>query len=166
MNVTIFAGDIADAEADAVCTSTNPRLSLMMGTGASIRGRGGFSILRECEALGGPHPAGSVHATSAGVLRFRLAIHCVASDSSHRSSPNIITACVKNAIACARAAGCRSIAMPVFGSGHASVRFEVALRTMLDALHDIDVVIAVNDPERADEAHRILGKVKVLGSGL
>jgi O-acetyl-ADP-ribose deacetylase (regulator of RNase III) len=163
MKVTIFAGDIAEAEADAVCTSTNPRLSLMMGTGASIRGRGGFSILRECEALGGPFPPGSVHVTSAGTLPFRMAIHCVASDSSHRSSPAIITVCVKNAIARARAAGCRSIAMPVFGSGHASVRFDVALRAMIAAFADLDVVIAVNDAGRAAEAQRLLG---FLGSGL
>ena len=33
MKTTIFTGDITDAPADAICTSTNPRLSLVMGTG-------------------------------------------------------------------------------------------------------------------------------------
>jgi O-acetyl-ADP-ribose deacetylase (regulator of RNase III) len=159
MTLTIFAGDIADAVADAVCTSTNPRLSLMMGTGAAIRARGGFSILRACEAIvakEGHLRAGSVHATTAGDLPHKLVVHCVASDESHRSSPQIITACVRNAIACARAAGCHSIAMPVFGTGHARVRFDVALRAMLEALHGIDAVIVVNDLERAEQASAIL----------
>jgi O-acetyl-ADP-ribose deacetylase (regulator of RNase III) len=163
MNVSIFAGDIADATADAVCTSTNPRLSLMMGTGAAIRGRGGFSILRECEAIvarGEPLAPGSVHTTSAGDLPHKLVIHCVASDASHRSSPSVITACVRNAIARARAAGCTSIAMPVFGTGHAGVKFDVALRAMFEAFQGIDVVIVVSDPERAERAkHQLTAMV-------
>ena len=64
MNVSIFAGDITDAPADAICTSTNPRLSLMMGTGGAVRERGGFGVLRECEAIVAGSPplrAGSVH---------------------------------------------------------------------------------------------------------
>jgi O-acetyl-ADP-ribose deacetylase (regulator of RNase III) len=51
MRISIFAGDICDVQAEALCTSTNPRLSLAMGTGGSIRGRGGYEILRECEAI-------------------------------------------------------------------------------------------------------------------
>jgi len=35
MRISIFAGDICDVPAEALCTSTNPRLSLAMGTGAA-----------------------------------------------------------------------------------------------------------------------------------
>ena len=70
MKITIFEGDITEAPAEAVCTSTNPRLSLMMGTGSSVRERGGFTVLRACEeivAASGSHalPVGSVHVTTA-----------------------------------------------------------------------------------------------------
>jgi len=118
MKLSIFAGDIADAPADAVCTSTNPRLTLMMGTGASVRARGGRAVARACESLA-PLPPGAARATTAGNLPHKIAIHCVASDANHRSSEAIVRSCVTTALACADAAGCEIVAMPIFGTGHA-----------------------------------------------
>ncbi len=170
----MFAGDIAKAAADAVCTSTNPRLSLMMGTGGSIREHGGFEVLRACEQIveeerkrsGRNHlPVGSAHLTTAGSLPFKAAIHCVASDATHHlSSPEVIRACVRNALHIAEAKGFSSLAMPVFATGHARVRFELAVTTMAEALRDArtmvrHVTIAVIDPDRADEAKKIVEKV-------
>ncbi|HSP35825.1 MAG TPA: macro domain-containing protein [Thermoanaerobaculia bacterium] len=174
MQVSIFTGEIADAKADAVCTSTNPRLSLMMGTGSSIRERGGFEVLRACEELlENEHkrtgraslPIGSAHATTAGALPFKAAIHCVASDATHHlSSPEIIRACVKSALRVAEAKGFASLAMPVFATGHARVRFDLAVTTMADALRDAKttvrhVTLVVLDRERSEEAQKILDKL-------
>src|SRR5207244_3998577 len=89
MKTTIVAGDITDAPADAICTSTNPRLSLVMGTGGAVRERGGFAVLRECEAIvaaSSPLRPGTAHVTSAGALPYEKVIHCVASDAQHNSS--------------------------------------------------------------------------------
>lgn len=163
MKISLFIGDITDVQADAVCTSTNPRLSLMMGTGGSVRERGGFQVLRECEKLTGGHslPPGSAHVTSGGALPFKAVIHCVASDTAHRSSPALVQLCVKNAIARADALGCKIVAMPVFGSGHARVRFDVALQAISEVLRTLDtavehVIIVVNDPDRAEDSRRLL----------
>jgi O-acetyl-ADP-ribose deacetylase (regulator of RNase III) len=169
MRVSVFVGDLADAEADALCTSTNPRLTLVMGTGAAVRARGGFAVLRACEASvaqelerTGKHglPDGSAHVTTAGELPHRRIIHCVASNAEHRSSPEIVAACVRNALAAAAAEGCRSIAIPVFGTGHARVRFDVAVRTIAETLRastfDGAIVMVTNDDERAEEARAIL----------
>lgn len=163
MKISLFVGDITDVQADAVCTSTNPRLSLMMGTGGSVRERGGFQVLRECEKLTGGRslPPGSAYVTSGGALPFKAVIHCVASDTSHRSSPALVQLCVKNALARADAAGCKSVAMPVFGSGHARVRFDQALKAMRDTLRTSEsaveqVVIVVYDPDYAEDAREIL----------
>ncbi len=171
MDVSIFAGDIADAKAEAVCTSTNARLSLMMGTGASIRDRGGFEVLRACEQIIEQErnrsgrsvlPVGSAHATTAGALPFKIAIHCIASDATHHmSSPDVVRSCVMSALRVAEANGCRSVAMPVFATGHARLRFDLAVRTMLEALRSTrstvkEVTIAINDRERAEEARRIV----------
>jgi O-acetyl-ADP-ribose deacetylase (regulator of RNase III) len=162
VKISLFVGDIADVQADAVCTSTNPRLSLMMGTGGAVRDRGGFQVLRECEKLTGGHslPPGSAHVTSGGMLPFQAVIHCVASDTAHRSSPALVQLCVKNAIARADALGCKTVAMPVFGSGHAHVKFDVALRAMCEVLRTLEtavehVIIFVNDPDRGDDARRL-----------
>jgi O-acetyl-ADP-ribose deacetylase (regulator of RNase III) len=177
MKVSIFIGDIADAPAEAVCTSTNPRLSLMMGTGAAIRERGGFEVLRECEAIIAAEaarsgrqylPLGSVHITSAGRLRFTLVVHCVASDSTHhRSSAEVVGAVVTKALAAADAAHCLSIAMPVFGTGHARLKFDQALAAMAEALRASNsslqqVVIAINDREHIEDVRCAFPGVDVM----
>jgi O-acetyl-ADP-ribose deacetylase (regulator of RNase III) len=165
MNISIFLGDIADAPAEAICTSTNPRLSLMMGTGASVRERGGFEVLRECEAIvekaGRPLPPGSAHVTGAGKLAAKAIIHCVACNTHHLSSPEIVAICVKNALARADELQCRSIALPVFATGHARVKFDRALTAIVDALRSAqtsvkDVLIVINDAARAEQAKRLL----------
>ena len=164
MNLSIFVGDIADAPAEAICTSTNPRLSLMMGTGASVRERGGWDVMRACEKIvaGGRLAAGSAHATTAGAMRCKTLIHCVASDPSHMTSAAIIRACVRNALARAEEAGCRSIAMPLFGTGHARFKFDQALIAMRDVLRSTSaagveqVMIVVFDPARAADAERVI----------
>src|SRR5579884_3857304 len=162
MTVTIFEGDLTEAPADAICTSTNPRLSLMMGTGGAVRERGGFEVLRECEQIARtkPLPAGSVHVTRAGALPYKGVMHCVASNETHMTSAAIIRACVYGAIAHSKTAGWTTIALPVFGSGHARFKFEEALAAMLDAIERSpsppNIVIAVNDPVRAESARRVL----------
>jgi O-acetyl-ADP-ribose deacetylase (regulator of RNase III) len=169
MEVRLFIGDITQAPAEAICTSTNPRLSLMMGTGGAVRERGGFSVLRECEAIIEEHfrksgtkelPLGSVHVTGAGSLPYKRIIHCVASDSRHATSASAIRACVLNAVAAAAAEDCSSLAMPVFGAGHAHYRFDRALQLIAETLAPVSaldrVVVAVLDPAREGEAREIL----------
>jgi O-acetyl-ADP-ribose deacetylase (regulator of RNase III) len=163
MKFSIFVGDITDAPADAVCTSTNPRLSLMMGTGASVRARGGPTVMRACEGLPNLLP-GMVHATTAGNLPHKIAIHCVASDASHRSSSAIVESCVANALASADAAGCATIAMPILGTGHARLRFADAVRAMARSAADAtthvgEVKLVTNDEERVDELREILQRI-------
>jgi O-acetyl-ADP-ribose deacetylase (regulator of RNase III) len=165
MKISVFTGELTEAPAEAVCTSTNTRLSLMMGTGGAVRERGGSEVARACEAIVaelGPHlPVGSAHVTTAGKLPFRIAIHCVASDASHLSSENVIRACVTNALAKANAAHCTSVAMPVFATGHARVRFERAVSAIAAALDTSatsveHVIVVVPDGDRADVARHLL----------
>lgn len=137
-----------------------------MGTGAAVRERGGFSVLRQCEAIlvsKGVRelPPASVHVTSAGELPHKIVIHCVACDATHRSSPVYIRVLVKNALAAAEARGCRSVAMPVFGTGHAKVKFDAAVTVMAEVLREAstsveEVLIVTNDRERAREAAALL----------
>jgi O-acetyl-ADP-ribose deacetylase (regulator of RNase III) len=169
MRISIFAGDLCDVKADALCTSTNPRLSLAMGTGGSVRGRGGYRMLRECEVIvaasgTGGLPAGSAHRTSAGELPVKMIIHCVGSDAGHRTAAAIIASCVKNALALADAAGCESIAMPVFGTGHARFKFDDAVRVMAETLRDSPttvrrVFIVIYDAERAEGVMPVIRSV-------
>jgi len=161
----IFVGDIADAAADALCTSTNPRLSLMMGTGASVRGRGGPVISRACEAIvakEGRLAAGSAHATTAGNLPHKIVIHCVASDAAHRSSTEIVRLCVRNAVRLASDAGCASLALPILATGHAHLRFDDAVQAIAEELRGAPlerVVLVVNDADRAGGVRAIVQRI-------
>ncbi len=163
MEISVFEGDLTDAPAEAICTSTNPRLSLMMGSGGAVRERGGFEVLRACEQITGGKllPPGSAHVTTAGALPFKAVIHCVAGTETHLTSAAIIQACVRNALARADAAGYATVAMPVFGTGHGRFPFERALQTIDEALRSAStsvqrVVIAINDSARAESARRVL----------
>lgn len=160
LKITGFHGDITDAPADAICTSTNARLTLMMGTGGAVRERGGFEVLRACEdvlARSGRRqlPPGFVCVTTAGKLPYRAVIHCVASDpSTHVSSDAVIRACVRNALARADELQVKTLAMPVFATGHARFRFDRAVEVMRDALTTATtnvehVILTVDDPEKA-----------------
>ena len=167
MRFSIFVGDIADAPAEALCTSTNPRLSLMMGTGASIRHRGGPAVMRACEALLAGRtslPPGTAHPTTAGALPGKAAIHCIASDEAHRSSEAIVRACVVSALACAHALGCTSMAVPIFGTGHARLPFAMAAgamaRSAIETPSGVEHLIFVtNDEENVAPLRAILENV-------
>ena len=167
MKFSIYLGDIADAPAEAVCTSTNPRLSLLMGSGASVRERGGPDVLRACEALLAKQPPlqpGSAHATTAGMLPHKIAIHCVASDAAHHSSETIVQLCVTHALALADAAGCVTVAMPVFATGHARLRFTAAARAMARAALDYatrvrEVKFVTKDAERVEDLRKVLQEI-------
>ncbi|HEX6098696.1 MAG TPA: macro domain-containing protein [Thermoanaerobaculia bacterium] len=164
MRFSIFVGDIADAPAEALCTSTNPRLSLMMGTGASIRRRGGPAVLRACEALligRKSLPPGTAHPTTAGSLPNKVAIHCIASDDAHRSSEAIVRSCVVSALGCAHALGCSSIAMPIFGTGHARLPFATAASAMARSAVETPsgverLILVTNDHENVAALRAVL----------
>lgn len=167
LKISVFHGDITEVPADAICTSTNTRLTLMMGTGGAVRERGGFEVLRACEDLlarsgRSQLPPGSAHATTAGKLPYKAAIHCVASDpNTHISSEAIIAACVRNALARADEIGCAKLVMPVFATGHARFSFPKAVRAIAAALRGAqtsvsEVVLAVEDSEKAATARELV----------
>src|ERR1051326_462421 len=165
MKISTVTGDLAQVTADAICTSTNPRLSLAMGTGGSVRERAGFEVLRECEAIvrasGGRVPPGSACVTSPGALPVKALIHCVASDEAHRSSAAIIRSCVTNALACADARDCRSVAMPVFAPGHAPFKFDVPPGSACVTSPGALPVKALIHCVASDEAHQRLHRQRI-----
>ena len=137
MNIGLFLGDICQAPADVICTSTNPHLDLMIGTGGAVRSAGGWSIQEECyetvrEKSGAPDQTylepGQVVRTGAGLLPYKAVLHCVAIDSFHNSSALIIQQCVQNAVAEFRKiTGAESIAFPIFASGNGRFEFSSSL---------------------------------------
>jgi len=173
MNILLYIGDICKAPVEVICTSTNPHLELMAGTGGAVRDAGGWVIQEECNELidaeksksGNKYlPMGSAWRTGAGSLPFRAVIHCVAADPFHSSTTHIIAECVQNLLreAAPLDPPIRSIAMPVFASGHVEHDFKQALESMLEILldvHGIDIehcLIAILEERHASIAKQIL----------
>ena len=164
--------------ADAICTSTNPWLSLQAGTGGAVRLFGGHAIQEACDALlaaqeertGRRHfPTGSAHLTHAGGLGFRGVVHCVAIDAFHGSRDDVITSCVREALALAEREGFEHLAMPTFATGNGRFPLDRAVVAMQAALgaHQGPVVeqvtIAVPELTRADEVRRLLSQPHPVG---
>lgn len=176
IRIAVAVGDLAVAPADVLCVSTNPRLTLLGGTGAAVVEAGGWSIRREADEIREERareigeedlPEGSVHRTGAGRLPYRAILHCVASGQAHRTSEETIRRCVLGALERAAAEDASSLAMPIFAAGHVGFAFDRALGAVVDALRQAEtpieeVVLVVDRPERgteiADRLDRELGR--------
>ena len=172
--VALFVGELAEAPAEVLCTSTNPRLSLLGGTGAAIIERAGWGVRREASAIvqraaaeaGKPGlEIGTVHRTTAGALPHAFVLHCVVSEPGYAVSTGAIRSCVRGALAEAERAGSASIALPVFGAGHASFPFDRAVRAIGEELAAIPaaatrrVLLVVFDPDRVAPSRDALDAV-------
>jgi len=176
LEVQLFVGELTDAPAEAICTSTNPRLSMGGGTGRSVLVETGWGLRRKLEELAVEEarrlgeselPVGFTCATPGGAVPHQLIVHCVASDALHHSSPEAARLCVEGALGEADRAGCESLALPVFGTGHADLDYGRAVQAMAEALRDADpdavrtVLLVLLLPDRVPLARQILDRVLV-----
>lgn len=173
VRVSLFVGEIVDAPTEAICTSTNPRLSLGGGTGRAVLEETGWALKRRLEAVVEEEarrtgeselPVGFTCAVPGGRPPHRLIVHCVASDHAHRSSPEAVRLCVEGALREAGKAGCKSLALPIFGAGHADLRFDDALQAMAETLRETtapgveEVLLVILQADRAPVAAEILDR--------
>ena len=173
VEVALFVGELAEAPAEVLCTSTNPRLSLLGGTGAAIIAGAGWGVRQEALEIVQRAQAttglaglelGTVHRTSAGRLSHAFLLHCVASRPGHAVSAEAIRSCVRGVLAEADRAGCSTVAMPVFGAGHASFPFDRAVRAIGEELSSAStavqrVVLVIFDGDHVTRVKRVLDEV-------
>lgn len=74
--VELVQGDLTDMAADAIVNAANAQLILGGGVAGAIRRKGGPSIQRECDRIGGTDVGGAV-VTGGGNLKARYVIHAV-----------------------------------------------------------------------------------------
>ncbi len=182
MKIGLFVGDVHAAPVEVICTSTNPMLNVMAGSGGKVLAKGGPELRQACDTLiereqirtgRDQLPPGTAAATGPGQLSFQAVIHCVALDSYHASNPDIISTCVQNALATITGLKPRpkSAAMPVFAADNKKYDFSAALRAMFEVLYAEraqpidDLWIAVKDDQQAGAARRLIelrmGEVEV-----
>ncbi len=109
-------GDIAAVEADAIANAANDRLWMGAGVAGALKRAGGEEIEREAVALG-PIPRGTAVATTAGRLPARWVIHGAVMGQDLTTDADLVARTTRACLELADELGCRSLALPAFGTG-------------------------------------------------
>ncbi len=116
MELQVVEGDITALEVDAIANAANDRLWMGAGVAGAIKRAGGEEIEREAVAKG-PIPIGSAAATGAGRLPARWVIHGAVMGQDLRTSADLVERTTRSCLQLADELGCRSLALPAFGTG-------------------------------------------------
>jgi O-acetyl-ADP-ribose deacetylase (regulator of RNase III) len=116
MELEIRAGDIAKVEADAIANAANDRLWMGAGVAGALKRAGGDEIEREAMAIGGIQ-LGTAVATTAGRLPARWVIHGAVMGQDLRTDADLVRRTTRSCLELADELGCRSLALPAFGTG-------------------------------------------------
>jgi O-acetyl-ADP-ribose deacetylase (regulator of RNase III) len=114
--VEVREGDIAAVAADAIANSANDSLWMGAGVAGAIKRAGGVEIEHEAMAQG-PIALGTAVATSAGRLPARWVIHGAVMGQDLRTDGELVARTTRSCLKVADELGCRSLALPAFGTG-------------------------------------------------
>ena len=131
MELEVREGDIAAVEADAVANAANDRLWMGAGVAGALKRAGGDEIEREAMALG-PIPLGSAVATSGGRLPAGWVIHGAAMGQDLRTDGDLVRRTTRSCLELADELGCRSLALPAFGTGVGGFGLSECARIMVE----------------------------------
>lgn len=132
MQLEVVAGDIASLEVDAVANAANDRLWMGAGVAGALKRAGGDEIEREAMAQG-PIPVGTAVVTSGGRLQARYVIHGAVMGQDLRTTADLVERTTHACLALADELGCRSLALPAFGTGVGGFPLDECARIMVDA---------------------------------
>jgi O-acetyl-ADP-ribose deacetylase (regulator of RNase III) len=131
VELEVREGDIAAVEADAIANAANDHLWMGAGVAGALKRAGGDEIEHEAMAQG-PIPVGSAVATTAGRLRAQYVIHGAVMGQDLRTNAELVRRTTRACLAVADELGCRSLALPAFGTGVGGFPLEECARIMVD----------------------------------
>ena len=131
LELEVRDGDIAAVEVDAVANAANDRLWMGAGVAGALKRSGGDEIEREAMALG-PIPLGSAVATSAGNLPASWVIHGAVMGQDLRTNGDLVGRTTRSCLEVADELGCRSLALPAFGTGVGGFALDECARIMVE----------------------------------
>ncbi len=131
MRLEVREGDIAAVDADAVANAANDRLWMGAGVAGALKRAGGPEIEREAIAKG-PIPLGTAVATTAGRLPARWVIHGAVMGQDLRTDADLVRRTTRSCLELAEELGCRSLALPAFGTGVGGFALAKCARIMVE----------------------------------
>jgi O-acetyl-ADP-ribose deacetylase len=130
MRLEVVDGDIAALEVDAIANAANNALWMGAGVAGAIKRAGGEEIEREAVAQG-PIEVGAAVATGAGHLPARHVIHGAVMGQDLRTDEELVGRTTRSCLELADELGCRSLALPAFGTGVGGFPLEDCARIMV-----------------------------------
>jgi O-acetyl-ADP-ribose deacetylase len=116
LQLEVREGDIAAVEADAIANAANNHLWMGAGVAGALKLAGGDAIEQEAMRQG-PIEVGSAIVTRAGNLRARYVIHGAVMGQDLRTNADLVRRTTRSCLELADELGCRSLALPAFGTG-------------------------------------------------
>jgi O-acetyl-ADP-ribose deacetylase (regulator of RNase III) len=137
LRLEVCEGDIAAVEADAVANAANDALWMGAGVAGALKRAGGDEIEREALAQG-PIELGSAVATTAGRLPARWVIHGAVMGQDLRTNRDLVRRTTHSCLALADELGCRSLALPAFGTGVGGFELAECARIMIEETRSLE----------------------------
>lgn len=130
----LLEGDITELEVDALVNPANKDLKLGSGVAGAILKKGGKSIQKECNRIGGT-AVGTAVITGAGELHAKHVIHAVGPKMGEGDEDRKLSSAVRSALALADRHGLKSIAVPAISTGAFGVPIDRCARITLTEIH-------------------------------
>lgn len=131
LELEVVEGDITALDVDAIANAANDHLWMGAGVAGAIKRAGGEEIEREAVAKG-PIPVGTAVATGAGRLEARHVIHGAVMGQDLRTNAGLVRRTTRACLALADELGCRSLALPAFGTGVGGFPLDDCARLMAE----------------------------------
>jgi O-acetyl-ADP-ribose deacetylase (regulator of RNase III) len=130
----LVEGDITELEVDAIVNPANEDLKLGSGVAGAIRQKGGPSIQKECDRIGGT-PVGTAVITGAGELPHKHVIHAVGPRMGEGDEDRKLASAVRSSLALADRHGLMSVAVPAISTGAFGFPVSRCARVTLTEIH-------------------------------
>lgn len=130
----LVEADITELDVDAIVNPANEDLKLGSGVAGAIRKKGGESIQKECDRIGGT-PVGTAVITGAGELPQRHVIHAVGPKMGEGEEDRKLASAVRSSLALADRHDLKSIAVPAISTGNFGFPVNRCARVTLTEIH-------------------------------
>jgi O-acetyl-ADP-ribose deacetylase len=130
MELEVVEGDITALDVDAIANAANDRLWMGAGVAGAIKRAGGEEIEREAVAKA-PIAVGDAVATGGGRLSARYVIHGAVMGQDLTTSAELVGQTTRRCLEVADELGCRSLALPAFGTGVGGFSLDECARLMV-----------------------------------